>query len=78
METSPEAKLEKWPKLKKRWRITKSILGFVPPFLIIGSLPLTIWPLDRNADNAASGSNQGERWSDLLRTGKSTRNGEKS
>ena len=66
METSPEAKVEKRPKLKKGWRITKSILGFVLPFLIIGSLPLTIWLVDQNADNTASQSNQGERWKDLL------------
>jgi pimeloyl-ACP methyl ester carboxylesterase len=66
METSPEPKVEKRPKLKKGWRITKAILGYVLPFLIIGSLPLTIWLVDHNTDNANSGSIQGERWKDLL------------
>jgi len=66
METSPEPKVEKRPKLKKGWRITKAILGYVLPFLIIGSLPLTIWLVDHNTDNGNSGSIQGERWKDLL------------
>jgi hypothetical protein len=43
--------------LKKAWRITKVVLGYVLPFLIVGTLPLTIWLVARNADNADSESN---------------------
>lgn len=59
--------LENPPPGKKRWwKITKTFLGYIIPFLIIGSLPLTIWLVDQNSANSTSGSNQGERWKDLL------------
>ena len=61
----PGTEGEKRAKLKKGVQITKTILGYIIPFLIVGSLPLTIWLVDQNADNTASQSDQGERWKDL-------------
>ncbi len=66
MDGSTEEPKEKRKGLIKAWRITKVVLGYVLPILIVGSLPLTIWLVARNAENTDSQSNQGERWKDLL------------
>ena len=57
-----EEKRDKRQGLKKAWRITKVVLGYILPFLIVGSLPLTLWLVYGNEDTE---SNQEERWEDL-------------
>ena len=55
--------LENPPLKRKRWwKITKTILGYIIPFLIIGSLPLTIWLFSLNADE--NEPDMEERWED--------------
>ncbi len=59
---------QKPPRKQRWWKITKIILGYMLPFLIIGSIPLTIWLVSQNADNTDSSSTnpaQGRRWKDL-------------
>lgn len=51
------------PRKKRWWKLTRAILGYIIPFLIIGSLPLTIWLFSLNADENEPVSD--ERWEDL-------------
>jgi pimeloyl-ACP methyl ester carboxylesterase len=57
--------VEKTSKTPKRWwKITKAILGYIIPFLIVGSLPLTIWLLLRDTDEQDPVPD--ERWEIIL------------
>jgi pimeloyl-ACP methyl ester carboxylesterase len=64
-QTEPENG-EKSPQKRKRWwKLTKAIMGYIIPFLIVGSLPLTIYLLSMNVDENESVTD--ERWKDLHR-----------
>jgi pimeloyl-ACP methyl ester carboxylesterase len=68
IKTDPMNQEQKPSAGKRWWRITKAVLGYLIPFLIIGSLPLSIWLVDPSADNTDNeylDPNQGRRWKNL-------------